>query len=389
MFRKPLSVESVAEFLSALRKSLRWRADREKIEEIAAEAEAHLSDRIEALTGQGMEKSRAEQAALAGFGRPHEFAAAVADGVIDTRLAQVARIFVQVGTVALCGGMLGLFAETSAGKYVPFVVAAFTLFTLPVAAFLGRRPQTRALALCLGTTAILGAVLSGIQIAPVQDGLSWRTLAQPFGSHDYLHGIGLLRRDYSRELAAERRWRDRLLKEQALVQLAKATYATPGAPVPARLRVGDGYLVPAQYDDVQGDGRGFIFHKELTNSQVKELIRKGEGRGFDHDAVMSKQPLIHVYNYDLALRTWQSHLARLESGLAGNLARRTVMIEQYRRAMEEPWRFNATAAVSYLWISVVYGLFFLGMDIALSLLGRLAYLMVRNRRRGPNPTTAG
>jgi hypothetical protein len=399
MFRKPLSVKSVAEFLPALRKSLRWRTDIEKIEEIVREAEMHLMDRIEVLVEQGRDRAQAEQIALAGFGDPREFATAVADGVVDTRLAQTARVIVLVGVFVLCGLSLGMCVITlltftnrvSMGLINAFSgVTAFTILSLPLAIFLGRRPQTRVLALCLTATAILGAVLMGTLIAPAQNGLSWRTLTHPGDPGIF----GLPRIDYSQEIATERRWRDRLLEEQALVKLAKATYAVSGAPVPAKLRVGTGYLVPSQARLID-DSRGYAFRQEPPDNQVWELYekRRREGRPLDSsefDAMRSRQPLVSVATYNEATLRWSVSGTKLEKRIAEDFPRRTLIIEQYRRTMEEPWRFNFSAAVGSALVFFVYSLFLLALDIALSLLGRLAYLLYRNlRRRRPNPTTAG
>ena len=274
LLHAPPAPGAIAAYVSDLSARLSQSAvGHDRAAEIIAEAEAHLRDHADALLSLGIDPSQAETAAVRDFQPASTFARDTARSTFeDSRSAVwcwagagVAGMFsLFVWVVLVAPAVLFLFLDS----WTPIVTVTVLIVCC---AFAARRAQTRRFTVWGGLAALVAFLMGGFYFldgAPAgatQAGSeAWRASLWSMGTRESVDATHRLIQQEGRIRAAQSK----------ILTLGIATYQSADHAIPACLRLGKGYVVPAPYNEKYHYGSSYVVPSPYGTGNAKGIITR-------------------------------------------------------------------------------------------------------------------
>lgn len=364
-------------YVSELTRMLSRTLPRDKAEQIAWEAKAHLADHTEDLCASGFSLEEAHMEAISGFGPVKRYARAATLNAYGDRNSARWRLVGRLATVNLIA------APTLAqlGCWMPFhwvpQLMSLLLLMILLAALGARLPQTRTYSDYLAAAVLVLFVGAGFRYVP-HPLTPAVLLPHVTDSYNPLRGgVGVRREKHPQDIVSLETQQAKVAEEIKLLRTGLATYSR-NAPIPVSLIQNGRYVVPLDYG--WQDGLGGVGLDEQDIAAFQLLQNGGESQNRYHHR-MALTPYETVATRQAAAVIWQRDghkwLASKRHVLAASVADKHYLTA----ASGAPLTFNTGAASYYAASCVQWGLCLLLVDYVMAHLGRAVWISVRNRRR--------
>lgn len=362
------------EYVSDLTRRLRRSLPRDKAEQIACEAEAHLEDRVEDLTLAGV--VRPESVALAGFGPVRRFARTSVLHAYSDRGSGRWRLLGRLATANLLGWIVCVeLLSYSAQKQIIFDsfgwILGVSVIVMSLAALRSRLPQTRIYCAYLVVTLLTIFVGAGLRFVPDNNTpsiLLANLAVNGRAFHD--DGPGTLRGDYSEEIGRLRQ--HYVYGEIPLLRQGIATYRA-SAPVPASLLFRGQFIVPhSKQWEYSVDSDLPVFQEPPFARTRWESWTQSEFARQSFRTVATRQEAEAIWK-----EVGEKWLAGRQQ-IVQRVQHRCAVLE---RAQTASLSFNSGAATFHASGFLIVCPFLITTDFLLAHLGRAVWIWTRNRRR--------